>query len=99
MGLIKSIIGLLNKNVHKDIAPKVIERKGVVLKLKNTAKEQFEKARNRNERRAHGFGGYGDHSLRWKHFGTFSPLRPVRGLKPDRFGRLCLSDKWRKAKP
>ena len=99
MGLIKSIVGLLNRRIHEDIAPKVIDRKGVVVKLKNTVKDQLEKARNRNERRARGHRGGRNHWLRYKHFGTLSPLRPVRGLKPDRFGRLCLSEKWRRAKP
>ena len=34
-----------------------------------------------------------------RHFGTWSPLLPIRGVREDRFGRLCLSEKkWKRVK-
>lgn len=99
MGLIKSIVGLLNRNQHREVAPKVIERKNVVAKLVNKVKEQIQEARNRAERRArHGYG-WNDHPLHKHHFRTFAPLRPIRGVEEDRFGRLRLSERrWKRRK-
>ena len=100
MSLFKSIVGLLNRNQHKEVTPKVVERKGVVLKLKQKVREQIQQARNRAERRKVFRGyGYSGHPLHARHFGNFSPLRPIPRLHPDRFGRLCLSEKkWKRVK-
>ncbi len=38
------------------------------------------------------------HNIHREHFGTFSPMPRVPRVKPDQFGRLCLSPKWSRKK-